>query len=340
MRFYVRKLTILAFVGLMITGPAQKAEALIPLPTFDVTRIGQSVATSIQQVLGNAAQVAANIQHYKEIAHMGFGGAAKMLFREFEMGNIAGLVGSSLGLSQTLKFNSANKKLLAEMEVECKKRAEEAYQKVKATENDQCKGQEGDDLKKCTDSVLGAADAQKTQANNECVHEYNAKLAKIYADFKKREMKILQWTDARNIYVQRSGNAAADRINDVYQWAKGAGISNVIGAAETGDWRTILGSAAQPINSAGQVYDANTVANAIQNQQNNANASQNSGGNSGSGTTGGSAGGDAAGGSTGGDAAGGSAGNNDSGGSSNAGGNGWNNPLAGSNSQQTGGENQ
>ena len=87
MNKYWYKLMIVTLAAVMIVTTAKPAQALIPLPSFDIARIKGTIEKTLNQVMEIKNEIESNLHLVKTLQNEGSGAAAGMLFAKIESGD-------------------------------------------------------------------------------------------------------------------------------------------------------------------------------------------------------------------------------------------------------------
>lgn len=230
MKTQLNKLMIIALTGMMLTTAPKKAEALIPLPSFDFTRISENVKKTINQVMEIKAEIDSNLMILREIQNGGFAAAAGMLFAKIENGDYDRLGGNIKGLKESMDVNAEEAKGAVAARKECKKKADEVKKKME------------DLYKKCEGKDMSEEDAQK------CMNDVKKQIKKaVQKERKMCELKMNKDTGEKIAEIRRKNVEKAEKkaeeynkkkgevtFHNVYSWVQGANVSGAIGTAANG----------------------------------------------------------------------------------------------------------
>lgn len=132
---------------LLFVGIAGRAEALIPLPTYDIKRVAQTVQNTALQISEIKMEVESNLNIVREISNGGFGTAALDLFGKIQGGaydrfghNLTDLKSSLVGNLEEIKEAKLRRNLEEKYRIEgmskkeAKARAAKERAEIKAKE--------------------------------------------------------------------------------------------------------------------------------------------------------------------------------------------------------------
>ena len=243
MKKHANKLMILALASMMLTVAPRTANALIPLPSIDFSRIAENVKKTISQVTEIKAEIDSNLMILREIQNGGYGAAAGMLFSKIERGDYDRLTGNVKGLKESYDVNMTEAKGFAAARKECKERAKKAQDEALNKYKQECNSEKktADELKQCMEDVKKALKKIAQKELKVCEEEMNKKtgeaIAKIRQDNREKA--------AAKAAEENKDKGGKVKFKNVYSWVKGANISNTVNQINNG------GSIGDIVKSAG-----------------------------------------------------------------------------------------
>lgn len=233
MKKYLSKCMIIALTGMMLTTTPKMANALIPLPSIDFSRIAENVKKTISQVTEIKAEIDSNIMILREIQNGGYAAAAGMLFSKIERGDYDRLGRNVKGVSENYEALSMEAKGFASARKECKERAKKAQEEALQKYKEECEQGEKteEELKQCMEDVKKAV---KKIANKElrgCEEEMNKKTGEAIAEMRKKNRDKA----AAKAAEENKDKGGKVKFKNVYSWVKGAKISKVANGIDDGD---------------------------------------------------------------------------------------------------------
>ena len=230
MKTQLNKLMIIALTGMMLTTAPKKAEALIPLPSFDFSRISENVKKTINQVMEIKAEIDSNLMILREIQNGGFAAAAGMLFAKIENGDYDRLGGNITGLKESMEVNAAEAQGAVAARKECKKKADEVKKKMEDLYK-KCEGENmsEEDAKKCMNDVKKQIKKAVDKERKMCELEMNKATGEKIAEIRRKNVEKAE--KKAEEYKKKKGEVT---FHNVYSWVQGANVSGAIGTAANG----------------------------------------------------------------------------------------------------------
>ncbi len=232
MKKHANKLMILALASMMLTAVPRTANALIPLPSIDFSRIAENVKKTINQITEIKAEIDSNLMILREIQNGGYGAAAGMLFSKIERGDYDRLTGNIKGLKESYDVNLTEAKGFATARKECKQRAKKAQDDALEKYKQECNSDKktADELKQCMEDVKKALKEIAKKELKICEEEFNKKTGEAIAQIRK-DNRDKAAAKAAEENKEKGGKV---KFKNVYSWVKGANISNAVNQVNNG----------------------------------------------------------------------------------------------------------
>ncbi len=233
MKKYLSKCMIIALTGMMLTTTPKMANALIPLPSIDFSRIAENVKKTISQVTEIKAEIDSNIMILREIQNGGYAAAAGMLFSKIERGDYDRLGRNVKGVSENYDALTMEFKGMSVARKECKERAKKAQADALEKYKKECEQGEKteEELKQCMEDVKKAVRKIANKELRGCEEEMNKATGEAIADMRKKNRDKA----AAKAAEENKDKGGKAKFKSVYSWVKGAKISKVANGVGAGD---------------------------------------------------------------------------------------------------------
>ena len=232
MKKYLNKFMIIAVTGMMLTTTPKTANALIPLPSIDFSRIAENVKKVVNQVTEIKAEIDSNLMIIREIQNGGYAAAAGMLFSKIERGDYDKLGRNVKGLKESYDVGLTEAKGFAAARKECKQRAQKAQDEALEQYKKECNSEDktAEELQQCMEDVKKALKKIAKKELKACEEEMNKKTGEAIAEIRKKNRDAAK-AKAAEANKDQGGKV---KFRNVYSWVKGAKISRAAKAIDNG----------------------------------------------------------------------------------------------------------